>query len=171
GPARSTGRITEAWRNPHQNSCVATTTHLAPDRSHDLPSPLLDAADQLPELGERRSQRRIADLYRQHRVLECGECVVCLAGRDDCVVDERFRANRREAWGWRFERAARQSVATGELRVGASCAAVGQLNGPEELFLELGCMALVELLVSRAERCVREADLLGCLREGVEEFL
>ena len=96
--ARLSGRASGAT-----DACRA----LAPDRSNQLASSLREAANQLPQLREHRSQLRIADFYRQQRILERGESDVCLANRHHCVVDEALSASRWKAGRRRFEFAAR----------------------------------------------------------------
>jgi len=62
-------------------------------------------------------------------------------------------------------------VPVGELRVGALRPAIGDLDRPEQLFLEPVGGGLVELLVGGAQRREREPDLVDCLGEGVEQIL
>ena len=61
-------------------------------------------------------------------------------------------------------------MALGEAGVRPLRAAVGDLDGAEQLLLELVGGALVEQLVGGAERRQRHADLVDRVREVVEQL-
>jgi CRP-like cAMP-binding protein len=64
---------------------------LAPERAHELASSPPEIAEQPAHLLQARSQIRVADLHRQHRVLQGREDVICHPGRLDRAVDQRSR--------------------------------------------------------------------------------
>ena len=127
--------------------------------------------NQLAHRGQPRPQLGVADLDRHHRVLQLGEDAVGLLERVRGLLDEPARPLRRQAGRGGRERPSRQPVALGEARVGALDAAVRRLHGPEELLLQTVAARLVELLVRRAQRGDRDADLLGRLGDRAEQLL
>ena len=62
-------------------------------------------------------------------------------------------------------------MAVGELGVGALRSAVGHLNRPEQLLLELVGGVLIETLVGLAQGREREPDLISCVCDGIEQLL
>src|SRR5829696_1080081 len=142
---------------------------LAPERAQELAAPAGHAADELAHLRDARPQLRVADLDRQHRVLELGEQRVGLGGRVDGLTDEPLDPLRRRARRRRLEAPAGQAVAVREAGLGTPGTAVGDLHGPEQLALEPVGAELVELLIRRAQRRERDPDLLGRVRQRGEQ--
>ena len=87
------------------------------------------------------------------------------------LLEEALDALRRQAGGRLGELAPGQAVARGERGVRALRAAVGGLDAPEELLLELVRAALVEQLVGGAERRERHRDVVDRLGDVVEQVL
>ena len=97
--------------------------------------------------------------------------MIGLRDRLDGGVEEALGALRGAARDRRLEGAAREPAALGEAGVGALRAAVGDLDGPEQLLLEAVGGVLVEQLVGAAERRQRDPDLVDRLGQVVEELL
>jgi hypothetical protein len=94
------------------------------------------ACEQRAHLLEPSAQLRVADVYRQHRILERREQAVRLGGGFDGALEKPLHATRWSARNGRLERAALQAVAFGERGVRTLGAAVGQLEWTEQLLLE-----------------------------------
>ena len=128
---------------------------LAPERAHELAGAGANVAETRANLLQSRAQLGVADLDRQHRVLERGERGVRTGGRLDGGLDEAARAVRRGSGRGGRELLLGQAVAARELGVGSPGPAVGRLHRREQLTLELIRLLLVQLLVGLAERAER----------------
>ena len=135
-----------AWR------VFASGPRLRPKPAHQLAGAGADVADQHADLLQGGAQLGVADLDRQHRVLQGAQLAVGAGDRVDGALQEALHALAGGAGGGGAERAALQGVALGEAGVGALGAAVGHLHRAEELVLERLGAAFVEVLVGFAER-------------------
>ena len=95
-PERPDGRLRQAARAPRPASSDGdgASPPRRPYRPRPLrktPGPLLERADQRAHLGQARTQLRVADLHRRHRVLQVGERLVGVEGRLDGGLDEALR--------------------------------------------------------------------------------
>ena len=160
---RATCRATTArWRTTRRSS--------AADDALELVGARRQRADELADLGEPGAQCRVPDLDRHHRVLDLRQQVLGLADRLRRGVEEALRALRDAPGRRRLELPPRQPEALGEAGVGALGAPVGDLDGPEQLLLELVGGPLVEQLVGGAERRERDAELVDRVGDVVEEL-
>ena len=133
--------------------------------------PLTHAAELVAHVRDRGSRLDVADLRRQHRILERGQHAVGFpVAVGGAATDEPLRADGGKA-SVRVSRTsaspARAGLRTGRARL---CAAVGGLDRPEQLCLQPVGVVLVELVVCCAERGERDPDLLDGLGEHVEQF-
>ncbi len=145
--------------------------NLTPQDPHQPACPPAEIPDELAYALEARAEVCVAELDREHRILQGREGAVSPRHRLDRGVDQVPGV-----LGWRprgrlLELAPGQAVAGGELRIGPLRAAVGDLHGPEELFLELIGGALIESLVRGSQERERRAELIGRLRDSIEQLL
>jgi len=133
---------------PGATALVGRLGTLASERSLEPARPFGDLPQQDPHLLESRPQFGVADLDRQHRILEPGECAVGPSDRLDRAVDDPLRVVCADVRRLRGERPAGKAVAVGEPCMDALSAPVGELNRPEELLLE----ALGGVVVEAARR-------------------
>src|SRR5580658_9085026 len=109
--------------------CVAA--RLAPERADELTCPAADAAHRLAHRLETGAEIGVAELDRQHRVLQRREGAVGARDRIHGGVDQVPGVLGGRSGGSRFELAALELVAGGEVAVGPLNAPVGRLYGPE----------------------------------------
>ena len=161
----------DGWHDGAADGAAGARPRLAAERADELARVPAQVPDQLAHLGEPGAQLGVADLDREHRVLQVGERGVALVDRGDRGLEEALDALRRMAGLRRRPRPGREPVALGEPGVGPLRAPVGDLDGPEQLRLEPVAGLLVELLVRRAERRERDCELVDRVGDGVEQVL
>jgi hypothetical protein len=110
------------------------------------------------------AQCGIANVDRQHRVLECGEREVATRHGSSCAFQDPLRIVLADVGIRRFEHTRRQAVASGELGVDALRLSVGRLERAEQVVLEALRSGFVNLLVGLGQVAERESDVVG--RQG-----
>jgi hypothetical protein len=118
---------------------------LAPEHAREL-AHVPSHTERVANVRDSGAQFGVADLYREHRVLEVGQRVVGGADLGDRAID--LRAGVPVTGGGLGERAGCHAGARGESLVGALRPAVGELDGPKWLFLEAVGHGLVERLAT-----------------------
>src|SRR3954454_16260005 len=106
------------------------------EEADEAPRARWEVRDELADVGEAGAQLGVADLDGEHGVLERREVAVGRADGLDRGVEVALHPLRGVAGHRRLERGARKAVALGDPRVRARRAAVGQLNGAEQLRFE-----------------------------------
>src|SRR5690349_11297683 len=114
---------------------TCTAGLLATEGADQLARAIAQRTHMLAHVGQAGPQLRVADLDGEHGVLQLGEGVVRARDGVHRQVEEAADAVRRRAGRCGAEGAGRQAVALGEGGVGAARAAVGDLDGTEELVL------------------------------------
>lgn len=113
----------------------------------------------------------VADLDRQHRVLQLRKPLLRLFDGVPGRLDQRDRAVRARGAGLCVPVAIRQPMAGDELATRAPGPGIRRLNRTEQLLLEPVAKVLVDLLVRIAEIVERKRDLIGRLTDLADDPL